>query len=276
MPVAPAALVVGAPRLPLPYGLFSAITLRPSGDRWENGVQWEGGQCLPAGGLPAPDCEAPIVPLDVDLGDDPSVPAVSTASAFTVYGYFRGNPVGFSPEAAQVRATDHLLAREEARAEQAFWTGDLGNEPTLRGAEELATGTAQDLEVGLGLLEQAVVDNYGSLGVIHMTRPAALMGLRKQVIESRNGRLFTALGTPVVAGAGYDGSSPDGDDAAAGQAWSYVTPAVFGYRSEVFAATSVPGDLLDRSTNTLYAVAERSYLLGYDNCGVSAALLKVA
>jgi hypothetical protein len=81
------------------------------------------------------------------------------------------------------------------------------------------------------------------------------------------------LGTPVAAGAGYPGSGPAGEAAAAGTQWMFVTPAMFGYRSEVFPSSAVRGDLLDRSKNDLYAVAERNYVLGFDPCGVGAVLV---
>jgi hypothetical protein len=268
---------VGPPRLPIPYGLFSVLALRPGGggDRWENGISWEEAPVGAAGGFPDPDYGPPVVPIDLDLGDV-NADGVSNAAPFTVYGYFQGNPMTETPESAQAKALDHLLQREEARVEQAFWTGDLGTLQALTGADQIASGTAQDYEVGLAALETAIARDYGNLGVIHMTRGAALIGLGKRVLEARNGRLFTVVGTPVVAGVGYDGSSPDGDAAPSGQSWAYVTPAVFGYRSEPFASSKMAGDLLDRGTNTLYAVAERTYVIGYESAGHSAALLKVS
>jgi hypothetical protein len=46
------------------------------------------------------------------------------------------------------------------------------------------------------------------------------------------------------------------------------SPALFGYRSEVFNSSARPGDLLDRAQNNLYAVAERTYVIGFDPCPV--------
>ena len=48
---------------------------------------------------------------------------------------------------------------------------------------------------------------------------------------------------------------------------------MFGYRSEVFTPSATGGDLFDPRRNDLYAVAERTYLLGFDTCGVAAATI---
>lgn len=358
MGIAPAALVLGAPRLPLPYGLFSAFSMRPAGDRWESGIQWEtlttealggigepicDGQRITTGGVDlssftltfdgdttqslddratAEEVQAELVGLDSvgegnvevygpdggpwlvvfqgDLegtsevitstptggtgtvtvtqvsGTAPGLPkdlganggGLGTASPFTVYGHFTCSPVGFSPEMAQDRATQHLLAREEARVEQAFWTGDLLNDPNLaESANDLTPtppGTAVSADAGIAALENFVAGVYGSLGVVHMTRGAASVLLARDRLVQTGSRLTTGLGTPVVAGAGYPGTSPAGADPGVGETWVYVTPALFGYRSEVFTSSNRSGDLFDRATNDLYAVAERTYLLGFD------------
>ena len=81
-------------------------------------------------------------------------------------------------------------------------------------------------------------------------------------LDKRNGRLYTrGLDTPVVAGAGYP------DDAIVG------SPALFGYRGDIFTSSNRPGDLLDREDNTLYAIAEREYVIGFDPCPVVKATL---
>lgn len=380
--IAPPQLVTGAPRLPLPYGLFSIVVPRTdAAERWENGVVFESLTCEPAGGIGEPVCYDPGTPgqdavqsvelegevesftlafaddetdpiapdatgADVQsalealesigagnvavtgeaggpyvitftgyLADAPQptlvgaaagegagvvvqvvqdgaepIPGEQTvglpknlerngvepgvASDFTIYGHYQCSPIGNSLEYAEERAEQHLIAREQARVEQAIWTGDLGNTPTLRGATVLGSG-AVSIRAGIAALEAAIATEYGSLGVIHMTRETALLAIAASVLRRDGGRLFTELGTPVVAGAGYDGSGPDGTPASPGESWAYVTPAIFGYRGEVFTSSGRPGDLLDRSTNDLYAVAERTYVIGWEECGVSAVLLTI-
>ena len=270
--MAPAALVDGVVRQPLPYGLFSVFPVRTQGpDRWESGVEWEPGTCAKADGIgqfQAPPTSTVGLPKTLTN----NMPAFGVASAFTVYGHFRCSPVGWPPGEAQRMADAHLLAREENRVEQAFWTGDLGNTPNLQGATVVGAGTT-DIVGGIGLLEDFIGDTYGSLGVIHMTRASALAALARYAVVAKGGRLETALGTPVVAGSGYPGTSPAGVAAAAGTQWMYGTPALLGYRSEIFNASDVAGDNFDRASNTLTAVAERSYLIGFDPCGVGAVLV---
>jgi hypothetical protein len=200
------------------------------------------------------------------------------ATPFTVYGHYACSPIGRSLSAAQDLATAHLMEREEARVEQAFWTGDLSNVPNLVGSATDITpvGGSPNAAGGVALLEQFIATNYGSLGVIHMTRAAATMALADDVLTTSGSRLTTKLGTPVAAGAGYPGTGPQGEVPAEAATWMYASPALFGYRSEVFTSSARPGDLLALGTNDLTAIAERSYLIGFDPCGVAAVLVEFA
>lgn len=374
MPIAPPALVEGAARVALPYGLFSTFSLRPGGARWEAGVQFEVGTLGPAGGIGEPvepanevqtvtqggagltsftltyagqttsaipaassaaTVQAALIalsnigPTDVVVSGPTSGPYVVTwqgtkaltnvaqmtatptggtgtvtvattkagantlglpkvltkntqdeslATPFTVYGHFASGVGGWSMEDAQRLANEHLLAREEARVEQALWTGDLGNSPKLQGAPSTTTvmGTAGDAVLALALLENYIAVTYGSMGVIHMSRLAATILLEHDVLTISGGRLTTKLGTAVAAGTGYPGTGPSGQAAAAGTAWIFATPMLFGYRSEIFTSSATPGDLFDRRQNNITAIAERTYLLGFDPVGVGAALITLA
>lgn len=275
--IAPGALVTGAARQPLPYGLFSTFTARPQGaDRWEaGGVQWESLACDLADGIgpwQVPPTSTTGLPKDLASGTS-AIGSFGSALPFTVYGHFTCSPVGWTPERAQEMALQHLLTREEYRVEQALWTGDLGNTPKLQDAgTTTVTVAGAGVAETVGLLENWLATNYGSVGVIHMTRQAAVIGLAREVLVTSGGRLTTQLGTPVAAGSGYPGTGPAGQAAAASTSWIFATPALFGYRSEVFDSSDRSGDLFDRSLNNLYAVAERSFLLGFDPCGVAAAL----
>lgn len=271
MAMGASSVVEGAPRERLPHGLFSVISLRPEGDgRWQNDVSWESLTCGPVSGVGNPDCTpgdsvATGLPKNL-VGDVP----IGEASRFSVYGTFKCSPVGRALEASQDLARQHLIAREEARVELAFWTGDLDNTPNLQDSATDIAGAAHDPVRAIGELESYLGSNYGSLGVIHMTLEAALVAYAANALEVRGGQLQTALGTPVVAGAGYPGTSPAGAAPAAGTSWVMASPAVFGYRSDIFYPSNRQGDLLDREVNDLYALAERAYLLGFDDCGVGA------
>lgn len=279
MGFAPAPLVTGAARQPLPYGLFSVLTFRPSGEaRWEvGGVEFEGIPCDPVQGIGFPNCdpEGATVGLPKNLVQNGSI--LGDASAFTVYGHYNCTIGSDTPSEAQDKATAHLLTYEERRVEQAFWTGDLGNDPSLEHADTVTLGGGDvSAEIGVGLLEAFIATNYGSLGVLHVSRSLATVLLRRDVLTTSGSRLTTALGTPAVAGAGYPGSGPTGQAVAGHKEWAYVTPALFGYRSEPFTSSATPGDLYDLRRNDAYAIAERNYLLGFDPCGVAAVLIDPA
>ncbi|AWN05520.1 major capsid pentamer protein [Microbacterium phage Jefe] len=260
---APPAPVAAPARTALPYGLGSVLGWL-SGDRELSGVTWVGQTCDPAGGRGGAHCDPDdIVGLPKEFTGERST---GEALPFVVYGHDQCNAVANSPAEAQEFATQHLLTREEARAEQALWTGDLGNVPNFAGVNGSETpanvGTFSDPLMALAAVEDALARQYGSLGVIHM--PRAMATLLGKHLEKRGGRLYTrGLDTPVVAGAGYG----EPFDAESDSLHIYGTGTLVGYRGDVLTSSDRPGDLLDRSNNTMYAIAEREYVIGYDPCG---------
>lgn len=184
-----------------------------------------------------------------------------SASDFTIIGHFQCSPVGWGQNRDQDAATEHLISREIARVEQALWTGDLGNVPNFSAANGFPAATSvgsfteANIWQAISTLEQELAEVYGSVGVIHMNRYLASIALDKG-LETKGGRLYTKLGTPVVAGAGY------------GSGKIVASPALFGYRSDIETSTNRPGDQFALATNDLYAIAERQYLLGFEPCGL--------
>jgi hypothetical protein len=270
---APAAQVEAPARQPLPFGLMSVLAPRSAADdRWQAGITWEALGCDPVSGIGQVACEpdengrttATGLPKNLDghPAEDPEY------DAFTVYGTYVCSPVGNSLEYAQRRAEEHLLSGEEARVEQALWTGDLDNTGFATGAEDAGPGS---LVRSVAALEQWLAENYRAKGVIHMTREAALLGVVKGVLEVKGNTLVTRLGTPVVAGSGYPGTGPTGQAPAAGSTYVYATPAIVGYRSAVFPGADNEGGF-DRAVNNVTAVAERTYVVGWDNCGTAYSL----
>lgn len=263
----------GPVRAGLPFGLFSVLPLSESDGHWQSGgAEWESLNCAPAHGVGDP-CKTeegettPGLPKEFEGGL-----IVSDAEPFTVAGTFQCSPVGFTPQRANEIAQQHLLTREEARAEQAVWTGDLGNTPYLASPDTTVLGTGPlGLAEGIGVLEKWIGDAYGSIGVIHVDRLLGTALVEKGVVQVNGSRATTVLGTPVVIGTGYVGTGPQGQPGR----WAYVTPAMIGYRSAVFSGSSRPGDLFDTSNNDLYGIAERTYLVGWDDCGVAAVELSI-
>lgn len=250
--------VEGQPRENLPYGLFSVLTLRESNDaHWSNGIEWEAMTCDPASGIDNPDCETEIEKVFADWG------LTGEATSFTVYGSFKcGAPGGRNFEDAKASAIAHLLAREQNQAESYLW------ERLAAQATDIHPSGALDPLSALAALEKWLGFTYGSLGVINADRGAVT--LVSDAVRASGSRLLTQVGTPVIAGGGYPGTSPAGADPAAGETWVFASPALFGYRGQVFDSSARAGDLLDRTNNDLYAIAERQYVIGFDPCGVAA------
>ena len=193
MSYAPPLLVPAIPRTALPFGLFSVLTPRDSSDvHWQNGIEWEPLTCAPAGGRSTPDCADPQeepIGLPKEFESPPETPS---ATPFTVYGSFLCGPTGHSIEYGQERALEHLLAREEARVEQALWTGDLGNNDYLTGAVD--AGDFDSLPLAVGALEKWIATEYGSLGVLHADRSVATALLEKGLVKPSGSTLYTLLG----------------------------------------------------------------------------------
>jgi hypothetical protein len=263
---APPLLAQGAVRKPLPFGLFSVINFNQGVDddvHWQGGgATWEfldpdGAEVLAVGGPNNVDGSPAFgVPKDLSSVDQTWM---GTATPFSVYGTFKVSPVAYNPELANFRALQVLTSFEEKQAENQFWTGAAGNEPNLTdGVTDLGARTLQD---SIGVLEDFIASTYGSLGAIHMSRKNATDLANTQILDSSGSVLKTRLGTPVVAGAGYP------DDKVKG------TPALFGMRSEVFFSNTPTNPVLDTTNNDLYALAERSYLIGFDPTGVGSVTL---
>lgn len=260
-----APVVIDGPTRTQPdYGLFSVLDFSGPDRHWQAGLEWEAISCEPASGRGA-DCEDVLGPtIFVRHGD------LAEATPFTVYGSYTCTPTGRSMPQAESYARAHLAAREEYAVERAISSGNLNNSPDFGGATTLGTG-ATNPALALGLLEQHLADAYGSQGVIHVPRLGIPALCRDGLVVQSGSVLETCQGTPVVAGGGYENTSPDGTDASAAEAWAYATPAMFGARSEV-----VTHEALDRATNDLEIIASRTYAVGWDPCDVGAVLIDLS
>ncbi|MBP5870841.1 hypothetical protein [Streptomyces scabiei] len=268
----------------LPYGLWDSIqTPSPDSVHWQNGVTWED-RC-PTGDTTYDEC------LAVTGTGAPPAPAAKTVNAteesrgatpFTVYARFDCSPVGLGD--AQTVAQDALARVEQLQVEEAFWTGVAGGQavafPHLAADAEVLDGdvilqtaaspvvTGADVAHALGELEQELAECYAGQGLIHVPRSALATLAAWNLVEERDGALFTPGGNRIVAGGGYTGIGPNGEAPAAGTTWIYATGAAWGYRSNVY--FSQVRDSLNRSSNTLQMLAERNYLIGFECCLLAA------
>lgn len=268
----------------LPYGLWDTVQHpSPDGAHWQQGITWV--ERCPTGDSTYEDC------LAVTGTGAPPEPAAKTANVdqtlrgatpFTVYAEFECSPVGLAD--AETVASDALARVEQQQVEAAFWTGVAGGQPVVfphladdtealdgdivlqMAASPVVTGA--DVVHALGALEQELADCYAGQGLIHVPRSVLPTLAAWNLVEERDGRLYTTAGNLVVAGTGYTGSGPDGAAPAEGTAWIYATGAAWGYRSDPY--VSRLRDSLDRSSNTLRMLAERTYVLGYECCLLAA------
>lgn len=288
--------LVDAPTFsPSPYGLLSVVqTPANSGAHWQNGVTWTSfcpneaqatyDECIAVTGSGGPPTEPSVKSPNVEM-------SLRGATPFTPYVRFDCATVG--NESAIETARDALARTEGLQVERSFWTGVVDGHvsafPHLAANTEVddsqgvllqtvatpaVTGGPFDIAEGLGLLEQALADCFGGVGVIHM--PVKLvptldaLGLLR-VVNARNvgsgqfdRQLQTLNGNLVAAGAGYPGTSPSGAAATDTTTWIYATGPVFMRRSDVrvMPATSA----INRETNNIEMIAERTYVLGFDCC----------
>lgn len=269
---------------PLPYGLWDSIQHPdPGGAHWQQGITWTErcptgdttyDECLAVTGTGAPP-EPPAKTANVDQTSRGALP-------FTVYAEFECSPVGI-PEAESI-ASDALDRVEQQQVETAFWTGSAGGQPVvfphLAADAEVVDGdivlqpvattavTGTDVAHTLGVLEQELTDCYAGQGLIHVPRTALPTLAAWNLIREVDGRLYTPGGNLIVVGGGYTGTGPDGAAPAAGTTWIYATGAAWGYRSDVY--VSRLRDSLDRSSNTIRMLAERTYTIGFECCLLAA------
>jgi hypothetical protein len=279
------------PGAPLPYGLLEAAQVPPDGDaHWQAGVIFQSpcvsgsttyDECIVVTGSGGPPAEPNAKAVSVDLD-------VRGAQPFTVYAEYECSPVGMDAELAE-RA---LSQSQGWQVERAFWTGladgqavvfphlaadtavvyQQGSTSVLLQSPVVTGGGPYDAAEGLGVLEAALADCLrGSAGVIHVPQLALPSFVANGLVKAQGARLVTLAGNTVVAGSGYPGSGPDGEDPASGTSWVYGTGPVFAYRGPVRSIRR-PQDALDRANNTLSAIAERTFLVGFGCCHIGVLL----
>lgn len=275
------------------YGLLSTATELELTDRqWRMGIKWEP-LCPDTDGTYDP-CVA-VVNVDGTAGpaDDPEAKTATTewpirgAVPFTVYSRIDCSPVGTWSELS-ARNRQALIRAEERQVESAFWTGIAGataggeqtvfphlaadtevtsadGEHQLQPAATTVTATAQEIVIGLGMLESAMRDCYPGVATIHMPIRLAAIAADHDLITTRSGQMFTtSLGSRVVVG-DYPGTAPDGSTPPSDTTWMYATGPVF-YQREREPHSFRPVEVFDRGVNTVHMLAERTYVLGWDCC----------
>lgn len=174
--------------------------------------------------------------------------------------------IGPDPDAFVQRLRDAFRVYESAAVERVLAMGDgisdvgpfMGNENM-----ELLSPTAENPVAALRLLETAIA-RHGT-GLIHAAPSTVVLWDAMNLTVIRDGLTYTKRGTPVVVGSGYIGVVPDGgSELTAWQQWAFATGPIEVRRApEIDVPASSYQQILDRTLNDVYVIAERPYLLNW-------------
>ena len=235
-------LVDAPPVVPLPYGIFSVAEPRlTTDDHWKLGVQWQSQACADTFTTTGP-CIDPREGIDTE-----DACFVSQYDPFTVYAYNTDAVIGHTLDEHLANTIQRLIASEQRTAENNLWSLLQAN------AVSTANLTSYSPGVVLGYLEQVLAENYGGQGVIHMNRLTATF--LWEYLQVQGGKLVTKIGTPVVAGAGYDGLVSPLD-----KFTMFASGPVVLYRGDV----DTRENAVDKANNKVSIIAQRDYVLGWD------------
>lgn len=264
MPVAPPVYVEATPTLtPSRFGLLSAAELVSWDDpHLHNGVEF---QPNPVGeaGFEATDCvNVPADPRDIPDG----VPTATTGPVI-VYGGFTCRTVGITDTILNQYARARLAAGEVAGVESKVWD-QIGAEATI------LSPTAVGLIDAVGLIEEWFGARYGGTPTIHAARRLGAWAGAKALATREASKLVTTLGS-VWSFGHYAGGAPASFEPADPEdpvpaLWLIATGQVQVRRSDVTVLGGTMQSALHRTTNTVTAVAHRTYVTSWDD--VSAAV----
>ena len=192
-------------------------------------------------------------------------------------------PVGEWDDLSE-RNRQALLRSEERELERIFWTGEveegsgdvtafphlaatagvLDGDDLLQPQLTVVTEIPQTIEVGVGMLEDAMRDCYPGVATLHVPIRIGSLMAEGHLLRQNAGTLFTtSVGSKVILG-NYPGTSPLGVETP-GVTWIFATGNVF-YQREPAPHTFRPVESFDRNVNTLSMIAERTYVIGWDCC----------
>lgn len=213
-------------------GLLNTVrAINLADGHWEQGYSFQPNGCLPTVAVGAQCSDEDMSPLDIS--DLP--PFVNTVPFLLATVAHCTSLVGTSRDdlsAAVARVLDLTTGK---KVESELWTGAI-SQANSYGNAYLAGGSAnfEDLTPGddvspgfyaLGALQAYLADcTEAGRGMIHANRQTVNMWMHMQVIRRDGPFLLDAFDNWIVAGAGYDGSDPNGDiDGSGDTAYAYAT-----------------------------------------------------
>lgn len=180
-------------------------------------------------------------------------------------------------EEERARATRRLEIQTEYLVSRTFWTGEVASSDwsgvsssnralSDTDSDELTTTGPVGVVTGISRAIQYLADTIGSeRGMIHVA-PNLLPFLAFYGVVIREGfNIVTAIADHiVVAGAGYDGSAPDGSAAGDGTSWIYATSLVRGAVSPIFVTPPYLNRSGETNLNMWQTYASRAALYEWD------------
>jgi hypothetical protein len=269
---------------PAPGGLFSAADVTRHGrgsDSWANGAYgWDSASC-PAELLLADFCANAAEGIIGSGGvvDNGSWP-------FGIVARYECYTPGLKLEERRDLARQQAEAGTQKAVEHELWSGQIAQASNRLDVPFLMDNKAVDVSgggavapaAGIAKLEQALADcALGTQGVIHLTRQAAVAAFSQNALVREGDKLFTVLGTPVIAGVGYDPSltpkapaqapvpAPPALGPRPDNQWGFATGPVHVH----LGAVEDIGEHLDTS-NVLQVQAGRSAAAYWDSCCAAA------
>jgi len=257
---------VEAPGVTDRYGLFKVANgpLPLPRQAIFGGLEFETGRCeLPTG------LENQCVIDDAETKEFETGLTTVTANGFTVRSSFICGAVGMDDARLRRFTMERLKMGEQAAVERIFSEGGFGNTPTLQDPDatlSVSDCTTDNIVASLAALERDIYAVYGPAATLHVPFVAAPYMSSEHLIywDASKGMWTTAAGTKVSIG-NYANESNNGTPAAAGTAWLYITGQVtlwYTQDADVFIPTMAQA--LNRTTNQVYAQAEREWLVAYE------------
>lgn len=264
-----------------PSGLLSVAELDERGsNEWLKGLEFEQEICVSGGpNVVSMQCPPPVEQLkSTQRGFD-----VEYSDPFVVYSGYECSTGGSPLSEAWDHAERILDDGWQWALERAFWTGidQDGNSfrMSLAGGDAVNLtpgGGATDVATGVSLLEGHAAD-FPCAPVIHASVRLSAFLAEKAQLRRDGDKVYTALGTPVVFGAGYPLTGPDGAAPGAGEAWMFVSGGIRVTTGPKFFVPSKNdyAGAVDRLVNDITVFAERpaAFQIG---CGLAAVRVRLA
>ena len=188
---------------------------------------------------------------------------------FAAYGGVTCKAIGMDMAEQKAAVAKAFATGESAAVEAALmeirFAESTGADPQFPGtwaapADITPSGGAVTPKVGIALLEEYAGNLYTGAPTLHVPISIASLILGVDGAAFEGNILRTKFGSKMAAGAGYSANlGPTGVAGDPGERWLYATGEVVYSRSADLSVQS-----MDYSTNEVFAMAERAYLVAVD------------